>query len=174
MEVDLSRTMPSTFVRLTASIPRSTEFAVLLAFMDITERRQHEEQLERTEDALREADRRKDQFLATLSHELRNPLAPIRNGLFVLEHGDLNADNTRQTLAVIDGQVSHLSRLVDDLLDVRASSAARCTCNVSWWSSTRCFATRSRISARASSAAVFASKISSTRAALGCPPIRRA
>ncbi len=74
--------------------------------------------LKLTEQALREADRRKDEFLATLAHELRNPLAPIRNAVFILNAA--NADAAQRQLArnVIDRQVRHMSLLLDDLLDV--------------------------------------------------------
>jgi len=74
--------------------------------------------LKETEAALREADRRKDEFLAVLSHELRNPLAPIRNSLFVMEHTAPGGEQARRAQAVIARQVTHLSRLVDDLLDI--------------------------------------------------------
>jgi two-component system CheB/CheR fusion protein len=72
----------------------------------------------RTQEALREADRRKDEFLAVLSHELRNPLAPIRNSLFILDRAVPGGDQARRAQAIIDRQVGHLTRLVDDLLDV--------------------------------------------------------
>jgi PAS domain S-box-containing protein len=72
----------------------------------------------RTQEALREADRRKDEFLAVLSHELRNPLAPIRNSLVVLDRAAPGGDQARRAQAIIDRQVTHLVRLVDDLLDV--------------------------------------------------------
>lgn len=65
--------------------------------------------------ALREADRRKDEFLAMLAHELRNPLAPIRSGLDILA---LNEDPQSETVHLMQEQVGHLVRLVDDLLDV--------------------------------------------------------
>lgn len=67
--------------------------------------------------ALREADRRKDEFLATLAHELRNPLAPIQNGLQIL---NLNppADAATRTRAMMKRQLTHMVRLVDDLLDI--------------------------------------------------------
>ena len=78
---------------------------------DITERK-------RAEEALREADRRKDEFLGILSHELRNPLAPIRNSLFILDHADPSSAQARHAREVVNRQVLHLSRLVDDLLDV--------------------------------------------------------
>jgi PAS domain S-box-containing protein len=69
-------------------------------------------------DALRQADRRKDEFLAMLAHELRNPLAPIRNGVQLLRLADGVTDLRGQTLDMIDRQAGHLVRLVDDLLDV--------------------------------------------------------
>ncbi len=72
----------------------------------------------RAEEALLEADRRKDEFLAVLSHELRNPLAPIRNGLYILERAAPGGEQARRAHATIDRQVGHLTRLVDDLLDV--------------------------------------------------------
>lgn len=64
---------------------------------------------------IREADHRKDEFLAMLAHELRNPLAPIRSGLDILS---LQATAPRETLEIMQRQVEHLVRLVDDLLDV--------------------------------------------------------
>jgi PAS domain S-box-containing protein len=78
---------------------------------DVTERK-------RAEEALREADRRKDEFLATLAHELRNPLAPIRNAVAILRVPGLDAATVGQALGVLERQVQHVVRLVDDLLDV--------------------------------------------------------
>jgi two-component system CheB/CheR fusion protein len=76
----------------------------------------HERKL--MEEALRDADRRKDQFLATLAHELRNPLAPIRNAVAILsKKGPLDPELT-WSREVIDRQVEHMSRLIDDLLDI--------------------------------------------------------
>jgi CheY-like chemotaxis protein len=69
-------------------------------------------------EALREADRRKNEFLQMLSHELRNPLAPIRNSLYILDKAAPGGEQARRALAVIDRQVQHTTRLVDDLLDV--------------------------------------------------------
>ncbi len=65
-----------------------------------------------------DADRRKDEFLATLAHELRNPLAPIRTGLELLKSPEMTVDGTTQTHAILDRQLAHLVRLIDDLLDV--------------------------------------------------------
>ena len=68
--------------------------------------------------ALREADRRKDEFLATLAHELRNPLAPIRNALQILKMPRVDAATVERSRDMMERQVQHLVRLVDDLLDV--------------------------------------------------------
>jgi signal transduction histidine kinase/ActR/RegA family two-component response regulator len=67
---------------------------------------------------LRDADRRKDEFLAMLAHELRNPLAPIRNGLHVLRRTGTDPAAADRVTGMIGRQVEHLVRLVDDLLDV--------------------------------------------------------
>jgi PAS domain S-box-containing protein len=92
--------------------------SMLLGFEDIRERRAREDQLRQSELALREADRRKDEFLATLSHELRNPLTPIQTGLFLLESDAAGDERLRRIHAIIGRQTTQLSRLVDDLLDV--------------------------------------------------------
>ncbi|RYG86006.1 HAMP domain-containing histidine kinase, partial [bacterium] len=67
---------------------------------------------------LREADRRKDEFLATLAHELRNPLAPIRTAAELLNRDSIGMADVKRLRDIIDRQTSHLVRLVDDLLDV--------------------------------------------------------
>jgi signal transduction histidine kinase len=77
------------------------------------------------EEALKEADRRKDEFLATLAHELRNPLAPIRNALHLLGLDDLTAMQRVETRRMIQRQVEHMVRLVDDLLDVSRISKGK-------------------------------------------------
>lgn len=79
--------------------------------VDITARKSLEE-------ALRDTDRRKDEFLATLAHELRNPLAPIRNSLEILKMPRVDAGTIQNARAMMERQVQHLVRLVDDLLDV--------------------------------------------------------
>jgi signal transduction histidine kinase len=71
----------------------------------------------RAEQALREADRNKDEFLAMLAHELRNPLAPIRNAVHLMRM-NLSQEQLRSSREVIERQLSYLTRLVDDLLDV--------------------------------------------------------
>jgi PAS domain S-box-containing protein len=79
--------------------------------IDITERKA-------MEDMLREADRKKDDFIALLAHELRNPLAPIRNGLQVLRLARRDPASSDRARAMMDRQLSHMVRLIDDLLDV--------------------------------------------------------
>ncbi|MEX2123279.1 MAG: ATP-binding protein [Woeseia sp.] len=74
--------------------------------------------LKRAEAALKKADRRKDEFLAVLAHELRNPLAPIVTGLTVLGLADDLGENSAGTLQMVERQVRHLTRLVDDLLEI--------------------------------------------------------
>jgi PAS domain S-box-containing protein len=85
---------------------------------DIDARRAAEAERDRLIDALREADRRKNEFLGMLSHELRNPLSPIRNSLYILGRAAPGGEQARRALEVIERQVQHTTRLVDDLLDV--------------------------------------------------------
>ncbi|MFD1144620.1 PAS domain S-box protein [Larkinella insperata] len=86
--------------------------------LDITENKQ-------TGQALREANRRKDEFLAMLAHELRNPLASIRLGMDLLGDSEGDDSTVAQTVGLINGQVDHLVRLVDDLLDVSRISRGK-------------------------------------------------
>jgi signal transduction histidine kinase/CheY-like chemotaxis protein len=74
--------------------------------------------LKQAEAALREADRRKDEFLATLSHELRNPLAPLRNALNLLRLSGAAGGPLASTHQMMERQVDHLVRMVDDLLEI--------------------------------------------------------
>ena len=88
---------------------------LLILVNDITEQRKMAQ-------ALRDADRRKDEFLAMLAHELRNPLAPIRNAVYVLQKSDNivseASERSRSLLAMVERQIDHLVHLVDDLLEV--------------------------------------------------------
>src|SRR5581483_5646164 len=77
-----------------------------------------EERLARQADELAAADRRKDEFLAVLGHELRNPLAPLQNGLELLALGSHDPALVTHARQVMERQLRHLVRLVDDLLDV--------------------------------------------------------
>ena len=81
--------------------------------------------LQQSEQALKEADRKKDEFLATLAHELRNPLAPIRNSLEVLKRAGNDSEVAAQSRGTMERQMSQMVRLVDDLLDVSRISRNR-------------------------------------------------
>jgi PAS domain S-box-containing protein len=87
-------------------------------FRDISDRK-------RAEEELRQNDRRKDEFLATLAHELRNPLAPIRSGLQVLRVSAPGGEPARQALGIMERQVHHLVRLLDDLMEVSRITQGR-------------------------------------------------
>jgi PAS domain S-box-containing protein len=91
---------------------------VVLVFRDATADRAARLELIASRDALRESDRRKDVFLATLSHELRNPLAPIRSATRVLETPDLTQQDLERSRSIISRQVRHMASLLDDLLDI--------------------------------------------------------
>jgi PAS domain S-box-containing protein len=95
-----------------------TPVRVIGTVQDITDRRMMEQ-------ALADASRRKDEFLAILSHELRNPLAPLRNALHILARSEPAGEQAHRMQAIIERQVSHLTRLVDDLLDVTRISRGK-------------------------------------------------
>src|SRR4029453_17825875 len=86
--------------------------------VDVTQRIEQEQ-------ALREADRRKDEFLATLAHELRNPLAPIRNALHLMGRPDGSGHGHEEERAMAERQVVPLARLIDDLMDVARISKGK-------------------------------------------------
>ena len=88
------------------------------AASDISERKRAEESLRASEGHLREADRRKDEFLAMLAHELRNPLAPIRTGLELIRVAGNTPAAVERVRGMMDRQIGHMVRLIDDLLDV--------------------------------------------------------
>jgi len=90
---------------------------------DITEQK-------RALQALEDADRRKDEFLATLAHELRNPLAPLRNSLAILQRSGDDAATFEKASGVMERQLSHLVRLIDDLLDVSRISLDKLTLRI--------------------------------------------
>jgi PAS domain S-box-containing protein len=85
--------------------------------IDITERKQLETQLRLSVDQLGEANSRKDHFLATLAHELRNPLAPIANGVQIIKRSP-SPQTLERTIEMMERQIAHVVRLVDDLIDV--------------------------------------------------------
>ena len=122
----------SRWVHVEAVASDDGHFAVV--FSDVTERKriekiqqEGEERLREAGEALREVDCNKNQFLAVLSHELRNPLAPITNCLYILDHAPAGSEQARRAQVVIGRQVGQLARLVDDLLDVTRISRNKLT-----------------------------------------------
>ena len=105
------------FLRLSAMLSQLSYSNVKLA-RSITDRESLMNSLRESKERLEEADRRKDEFLGMLSHELRNPLAPIRNSIYILNNADPIGEQSRRAKAVIERQAEQLTRLVDDLLDV--------------------------------------------------------
>jgi PAS domain S-box-containing protein len=91
---------------------------LVVTIQDITRRKEVEE-------SLREADRRKDEFLAMLGHELRNPLAPIRNAVQILNERGRQDVVEQRAREIIDRQAAHMARLIDDLLDVARISRGK-------------------------------------------------
>jgi len=85
---------------------------------DITKQKRLEQELRNRAEALTRADQAKDNFLAMLAHELRNPLAPIRNGLHLLRLQGENAVRRERVRELLERQVGHMTRMIDDLLDV--------------------------------------------------------
>lgn len=85
---------------------------------DVTERKEHEDRLQKLANNLAEANRRKTEFLATLAHELRNPLAPIRTGLELMRIAQHNPAMHGKALEMMDRQLSQLVRLIDDLMEI--------------------------------------------------------
>ncbi len=97
----------------------------VLVFRDITERKQSEDQLRELAASLSEANRRKNEFLAVLAHELRNPLAPIRNALQIMRLAEGKGETVKFASEIMQRQVDHMVRLVDDLLDLSRISQGR-------------------------------------------------
>ena len=109
------------WVKLTASLARMGGEGGALGVAvieDITEQKHAEEDL-------READRRKDEFLATLAHELRNPLAPIRNSLHIFRMKGIQDPSMERVTGMMERQVAHMVRMVDDLLEVSRISRGK-------------------------------------------------
>lgn len=107
--------------KITLSLSHATATAgthVVAVVEDITERKLAEEDL-------READRRKDEFLATLAHELRNPLAPIRNSLHIFRMAGIQDPAVARVTQMMERQVVHMVRMVDDLLEISRISRGK-------------------------------------------------
>ncbi len=118
------------WARLTLSLVRDAtgrpdyEIAII---EDITARKEAETRLYEVNERLVDADRRKDEFLAVLSHELRNPLAPIRYGVDILDRAPATNEHASRAIRVIERQTRHMTRLIDDLLDVTRISRGKIT-----------------------------------------------
>jgi PAS domain S-box-containing protein len=98
---------------------------VAVLFTDITARMHGEREREALVGRLREQDRQKDEFLATLAHELRNPLAPLRNGLQVMKLAGGDGRAVERSRSMMERQVEQLARLVDDLMDLSRISRGK-------------------------------------------------
>ncbi len=108
---------------VTAFVPEPNRLALL--FSDDSERHRAERALSDAHARLEEVDRNKSRFLAVLSHELRNPLAPIRNSVYILGRTDAASEQSRRAKEILARQVDHLATLVDELLDVTRISSGR-------------------------------------------------
>ena len=117
-EVRTERELAASRIRVRDALSRQRELEA-----EIAERKIAEKERAKAEEALREADRRKDEFLAMLAHELRNPLAPIRNALEMLKLVEASPALQKQTREMMERQVQLMVRLVDDLLDVSRITA---------------------------------------------------
>jgi len=123
--LEIESVNPRTGHHFSSRIHPAADGGVAVYFHDITRRKQ-------VENALRDADRRKDEFLATLAHELRNPLAPIRNAARLLLLKGSPDPQQRWGAEVIHRQADHMGRLLDDLLDVSRISRGRLEMRTEW------------------------------------------
>ncbi len=117
----LHRDGAAIWVKLTLSLARTAGESVahgVAVIEDITEQKHAAEDL-------READRRKDEFLATLAHELRNPLAPIRNSLHIFRMAGVQDPAIARVTDMLERQVGHMVRMVDDLLEISRISRGK-------------------------------------------------
>ena len=101
------------------------QYLAVVVTRNVTDRRRAEEALREANLQLEEADRRKNEFLAMLSHELRNPLAPMRNSLYLLDRATPGSPQFTRAREVLGRQIEHLTRLIDDLLDITRISRGK-------------------------------------------------
>lgn len=119
------------WARLTLSLVRDekgrpdAESAIIVIGVDISDLKRAQEEQQRLLQALREADEQKNTFLAVLSHELRNSITPVRNSVYILDRIATGRPQAERPLGIIDRQVSHMSRMIDDLLDLTRISRGR-------------------------------------------------
>lgn len=106
-------------------LPSGKRLGVGIVFQEITERKRLEEALQDRAEQLAEGDRHKDEFLAVLGHELRNPLAGIVNGIQVQKMVGPDSQDAEEMREVIERQAEHMARLIDDLLDVSRISRGK-------------------------------------------------
>ena len=104
--------------------PTGQPFRMAGSVVEVTERKEAER-------VLQEANRAKDEFLATLAHELRNPLAPIRTGLEILTKDQANGPPSERARAMMERQLVHMIRLIDDLLDISRINSGKIRLEVS-------------------------------------------
>jgi PAS domain S-box-containing protein len=100
-----------------APLPLGGGAGLSLVVSDLTEQKKHQDLLE--------VNRRKDEFLAMLAHELRNPLAPIRNALYLMKRGEVDDSAAEEVRSMMERQVEHIGRLIDDLMDVSRISTGK-------------------------------------------------
>jgi PAS domain S-box-containing protein len=119
-----------TAVRLTAATLAEAVPTVLITFMNVTSEKQAEERLRLAADELRDANRRKDEFLAVLSHELRTPLSTIYTYGQIMSKGQLSSDQQQSAAAAIQRAARTQARLVDDLLDMSSIVSGKMSINL--------------------------------------------
>ena len=117
------RWMAYKVLKLTGADGKPTGFATVS--QDVTERKRLADDLMRLAADLSEADRRKNEFIATLAHELRNPLAPVSNMLEVLKRAEGDVETIKHARDTMERQLGQIVRLVDDLLDLNRISRDR-------------------------------------------------
>jgi PAS domain S-box-containing protein len=116
--IDEAKAMGRWFDVYAARLGGADSSTVAVLFTDITDRKRADDDLRRLAAELADSDRRKTEFLATLAHELRNPLAPLSSGLQVMRLSASDPAAMERTRSMMERQVSHMVHLVDDLLDI--------------------------------------------------------